>query len=283
MIDILHEQGLKFAAANVRDKEELKTAILNGNVDGLQFLEIRISSKTLELLNEIPIDKIKGIVIVENDKENTKKIISKLSKSLVMIYHSSKDLDLGEIHIPKLRSFSGLDILNANMDIKVIRYLYIERIFPTGFFYSNLEKMINLKKCQFNNSSILNLNALPTEKLVEIDLYSIKNIIFLKKLFQARNIKSINIQKCRNLKLNSSDFSHLKYLKNLVLCDIDKIDSLDFVNKIPNLEFLSVVNSKFDDNDIGSIINHPNKPRFSGSPRSFLKEQLMILQDRFVW
>ena len=105
------------------------------------------------------------------------------------------------------------------------------------------------------HSNIINLDGLEVPNLNDFELSyckQLKNIKFNSE--HKKNLKTLEINCCKKIE-NYEILSELENLEKLIISDSAPIPSLKFIQKMPNLKFLSFVNTNILDGDLSSLIN----------------------------
>ncbi|MBJ7880432.1 hypothetical protein [Gelidibacter salicanalis] len=146
-----------------------------------------------------------------------------------------------------LSNFPKIEILATNYSSRLIGLetcITLNNLTLTGFNskhdnLSELSQLIYLKELNLFKTGIKDLKGIEAlsklEKLEIFDANKLKTIASLTSLF---SIKELRLQKCKNI-----DDLHLlgevKSLRKLIITECGEIKSLDFIEKLENLDFLS--------------------------------------------
>lgn len=282
MIEIRSQQGFNFAIVTEGNIAEARGVIEDGSANALNFCA-RQSERDMELVEDI----LSGLPVLAlissvQGPKNTKRIIRLFCDSLQMISHDQKNLDLSGIGVPNLSRYSGPDLKSASIFVDSIRSLYLDPFGNNGVFEKGIEFAKRLRDLYIANGPSIDLAKISYEMLDVLDIFRVSEILNIEEALRSDRLKRFSIQKCPSMKFFSASVGKMKSIREFMICDVDQIDSLDFVTNLPSLEFLSFYRSKFLNFDLTPIIEHPNRPRIGGNLRGADRKQLEALADQLV-
>lgn len=184
--------------------------------------------------------------------------------------------DLTEDLLEELEKYQGLRLLGRfigkNKDaiafLHQVKYLYLSRY--KGFQFEFLKNQKNLNTIELDLTPIISLNGVEEiQNLSVLKLIECRKLENIQALSKSKSIKVLDLRLCNRI----SDFSPVGTMSQLrVFCtDSYKMDSLDFLRTLPELNSLGLFGNKKVKLDVEIFQNLPQL-KFFGTCRKILSK-----------
>lgn len=230
-----------------------------------EYLELEINesvcSSEVNLADLIEFGKVAKFSICMRRKIDTTPL-GLLSKTLVELWCD----EFNSIH--NLEEFPNLRILRQSWNKEMcsarthlsLEELSLHKYAPiSGSNLADMPVAPNLRKLELLGSAIKDLGEIDRyPKLECLDIYSTRNLVSVAGIERCSFLKRLELDGCKNINDLQETLRKCSGLERLVLMKVSDLENIQFIERMPNLKWLNLMNTNVIDGDMSPLLRHPS-------------------------
>jgi hypothetical protein len=170
--------------------------------------------------------------------------------------------------IQNLEDFPVLRVLRQSWSKEMSRHhfqsclevLLLDKYLPSNSSgLSDLPSTPNLRSLELVVPGIKDLNEIDRyPKLEYLDIYSARKLVSIADLERCSSLKRLELCGCKKINDLQETLSKCSHLERLVLEKVSDLENIQFIELMPNLKWLNLMDTNVIDGDMSPLLRHPS-------------------------